>query len=95
MGIGAIVRHSAAAMVITTAVLLLLPIFFTDHYRWTADIKHALPGSAWQRLVDIGYGRFGFVVHRPTTTTEAWIALALWSLGAAVVAVTAVHRRDV
>ena len=95
MGIGAIVRHSAATMVITTVVILLLPIFFTDHYRWTADIKHALPASAWGRLVDVGYGRFGFAVHRPTTTTEAWIALALWSLGAAVVAVTVVHRRDV
>ncbi|MEV0399350.1 hypothetical protein [Actinoallomurus sp. NPDC050550] len=95
MGIGAIVRHSAATMVITAAVLLLLPLFFTDHYRWTADIKHALPASAWGRLTDIGYGRFGFTVRHPTTTTEAWIALALWALTAAAVAVTVVHRRDV
>lgn len=95
MGIGAIVRHSASTMVITTAVLLLLPLCFTDHYRWTADIKHALPASAWERLIDVGYGRFGFAVHRPTTTTEAWIALALWSLATMVVAVTVVHRRDV
>ncbi|WP_329256022.1 hypothetical protein OG417_15615 [Actinoallomurus sp. NBC_01490] len=95
MGLGAIIRHGAATMAITTVVLLLLPLCFTDHYRWTADIKHALPASAWQRLTDVGYGRFGFVVHRPTTTTEAWIALALWALGAALVAVTVVHRRDV
>ncbi|GAA4499489.1 ABC transporter permease [Actinoallomurus oryzae] len=95
MGLGAIIRHGAATTVITTVILLLLPLCFTDHYRWTADIKHALPASAWQRLTDVGYGRFGFVVHRPTTTIEAWIALALWALGAALVAVTVVHRRDV
>ncbi|GAA4633375.1 ABC transporter permease [Actinoallomurus vinaceus] len=95
MGIGAIIRHSAATMVVTTAVLLLLPMCFTDHYRWTADIKHALPAMAWGRLIDLGYGRFGFTVRRPTTTTEAWIVLALWALGAAAVAITVVHRRDV
>ncbi|GLY84409.1 hypothetical protein [Actinoallomurus iriomotensis] len=95
MGLGAIIRHGAATMVITTAVLLLLPFCFTDHYRWTADIEHVLPASAWQRLIDVGYGRFGFPVRRPTTTTEAWIALALWALGAALVAITVVHRRDV
>ncbi|WP_433188504.1 hypothetical protein [Actinoallomurus sp. CA-150999] len=95
MGIGAIVRHSAATMVITAAALLLLPLFFTDHYRWTADIKHALPASAWERLTDLGYGRFGFTVRHPTTTTEAWIALAVWALASAAVAITVVHRRDV
>jgi ABC-2 type transport system permease protein len=76
-------------------VLLLLPLCFTTKYRWTADIKHVLPASAWGRLVDVGYGRFGFVVDRPTTTTEAWIALASWAVAAAIVAVTVVHRRDV
>lgn len=95
MGIGAIVRHSASTMVITTAVLLLLPLCFTTKYRWTADIKHALPASAWERLIDIAYGRYGMVVYRPTTTTEAWIALASWSVAAAVVAVIVVHHRDV
>jgi hypothetical protein len=74
---------------------LLLPLCFTTKYRWTADIEHALPASAWERLIDIGYGRFGFVVDRPTTTTEAWIALASWSIAAAVVAVTLVRHRDV
>jgi ABC-2 type transport system permease protein len=95
MGIGAIVRHSASTMVITTAVLLLLPLCFTTKYRWTADIKHALPASAWERLIDVGYGRFGMVVHRPTTPTEAWIALAAWAVAATVVAVLVVHHRDV
>ncbi|MCO5973691.1 hypothetical protein [Actinoallomurus soli] len=95
MGLGAIIRHGAATMVITTAVLLLLPLCFTDHYRWTADVKHALPASAWGRLIDVGYGRFGFAVRHPTTTTEAWIALASWAIAAAAVAVTVVHHRDV
>ncbi|GAA0370549.1 ABC transporter permease [Actinoallomurus spadix] len=95
MGLGAIIRHGAATMAITTAVLLLLPPCFTDHYRWTADIKHAMPSTAWQRLVDVGYGRFGFTVRHPTTTTEAWITLAIWAVAAAAVAVTVVDRRDV
>ncbi|MCO5999353.1 hypothetical protein [Actinoallomurus rhizosphaericola] len=95
MGLGAIIRHGAATMVITAAVLLLLPLCFTDHYRWTADVKHALPASAWGRLIDVGYGRFGFAVRHPTTTTEAWIALASWAIVAAAVAVTVVHHRDV
>ncbi|MEV5708710.1 hypothetical protein [Actinoallomurus sp. NPDC052274] len=95
MGLGAIIRHGAATMVITTAVLVLLPLCFTDHYRWTADIKHALPASAWGRLVDVGYGRFGFTVRHPTTTTEAWITLALWALAAAAVSIAVVDRRDV
>ncbi|MFL6054873.1 MAG: hypothetical protein ACJ72W_18440 [Actinoallomurus sp.] len=60
-------------------------------YRWTADIKHALPASAWECLINVAYGRFGFE-DRPTTAN--WIALASWAIAAAIVTVAVVHHRD-
>jgi hypothetical protein len=97
MGLGALVRHSATTMVLTTFVLMLLPSFVTDRYHWTACVKNALPFNAWLRLVDIGYGHDPFTLapRWPTTVTGGWIVFGAWALVAAVVAVVAVDRRDV
>ncbi|MFF4346622.1 ABC transporter permease [Streptomyces sp. NPDC001530] len=97
MALGALIRHSATTMVATTAVLLLIPIFITDRYRWTAAVKHAQPVNAWTRLTDIAYGHdpFTLVPRYQATVTGAWITFAAWAAVAAVVAVLAVDRRDV
>ncbi|MFC3578018.1 ABC transporter permease [Streptomyces yaanensis] len=97
MGLGALIRHSATTMVLTTFVLLLLPSFITERYHWTACVRNALPFNAWVRLVDIGYGHHPFTLasRYPTTVTGGWIVFAAWALVTAVVTVVAVDRRDV
>ncbi|GGN55873.1 ABC transporter permease [Streptomyces albiflavescens] len=97
MALGALIRHSATTMVATTAVLLLIPTFITDRYRWTAAVKHAQPVNAWTRLTDIAFGHdpFTLVPRHPATVTGAWITFAAWAAVSAVVAVVAVDRRDV
>ncbi|GAA3822781.1 hypothetical protein GCM10022403_065290 [Streptomyces coacervatus] len=97
MGMGALIRHSATTMVLTTGVLLLLPSFVTERYHWTACVRNALPFNAWVRLVDVGYGHepFTLVEKYPTTVAGGWVVFAVWAGVAAVVAVVAVDRRDV
>jgi ABC-2 type transport system permease protein len=56
MAMGALIRHGATTMVLTTVGLLLLPSFITERYHWTACIRNALPFNAWDRLVRIDYG---------------------------------------
>jgi hypothetical protein len=93
MGIGALVRHTATSIVTTTAVLILLPLFFGDNHRFTADVHHAMPMAAWERLIDIGPQQAH--VPYPPTVTGGWIVYAAWPLVAAILAVIVVHRRDV
>ncbi|MEU6256388.1 ABC transporter permease [Streptomyces sp. NPDC047043] len=97
MGAGALIRHSATTMVLTTVVLLLLPSFVTERYHWTACVRNALPLNAWSRLVDIGYGDHPFTLapRYPTTVAGGWVVFAVWAVVAAVVAVVVVDRRDV
>lgn len=98
MCLGALIRHSATTMVAITGVLLLLPAFVTDRYRWTAAVRDALPFNAWTRLVDMSYGRNPHVIHPrfyPETVTGSWVVFGAWAAVAAVVAVLVVGRRDV
>lgn len=97
MGMGALIRHSATTMVLTTLVLLLLPSFVTDTYHWTACVRNALPFNAWVRLVDVGYGThpFTLVSKYPTSVAGGWVVFGVWAAVSAVVAVVAVDRRDV
>ena len=97
MGLGAVIRHSATTMVLTTFVLLLLPSFVTDRYHWTASVRHAFPFNAWARIVDVGYGqsRYVLVPKYPATVAGGWVVFAVWAAVAAVVAVVVVDRRDV
>ncbi|MGY6018478.1 ABC transporter permease [Streptomyces spinosirectus] len=97
MAMGALIRHSATTMILTTVLLLLLPSFVTDRYHWTACVGNALPYNAWVRLVDIGYGDHPFTrgPRFPTTVTGGWVVLAVWAGVSAVLAVVVVDRRDV
>ncbi|WP_405794866.1 ABC transporter permease [Streptomyces sp. NBC_01506] len=93
MALGTLLRHGAAATVTVVVVLLVVPLVFADDRHWAAVIDHALPSSAWMRLVDTRYGS-GIGLPYPWTEGGAWTVFALWALGAAAVAVLAVHRRD-
>ncbi|MDX3453205.1 ABC transporter permease [Streptomyces sp. ME02-8801-2C] len=98
MGLGAVIRHSATTMVAITGVLLLLPAFVTDRYRWTAAVRDALPFNAWTRLVDMAYGHNPYLVYPryyPETTTGSWVVFGAWAIVAGGVAVVVVDRRDV
>jgi ABC-2 type transport system permease protein len=92
LGIAALVRHTAASVLTTVAVLLLLPLLIdSSAHRWTADVHNALPGPALDRLSTLnGYG-YG---HYPATLAGSWTVYAAWSLAALAFAFVAVQRRD-
>ncbi|MCK7626486.1 ABC transporter permease [Streptomyces sp. RS10V-4] len=92
MGLGAVIRHTATTIVAFTGVLLLLPFLLSDRHRWSSAVLHALPRSAWERLVQMGDPFASSPC--PATVSGSWIVYAAWPLAAAVVAVVAVRRRD-
>ncbi|MEU0368986.1 ABC transporter permease [Streptomyces sp. NPDC006283] len=92
MGLGALIRHTATTIVTYTGILLLLPFLLNDRHRWSSAILHALPHSAWERLVQVG-DPFESAPY-PATLSGSWIVYAAWPLAAAVIAMTAVRRRD-
>ncbi|MFD6423174.1 hypothetical protein [Streptomyces sp. NPDC060198] len=91
MGIGAVLRHAGTSIVAGVVVLLPAPFLFNEDHRWSAVLDHALPMSAWYRLMEIP---FTPPVPYPWTSTGAWIVYAAWALGAAALTGTVVHRRD-
>ncbi|KUL43833.1 ABC transporter permease [Streptomyces sp. NRRL F-4489] len=93
MGLGALIRHTAATVVTYTGILLLLPFLLNDRHRWSSALLHALPRTAWERLVQMG-DPFGSSPY-PATIGGSWLVYAAWPLAAAAVAVVAVRRRDV
>jgi hypothetical protein len=95
MGIGALIRHATGTIVATIGVLLLLPSLFQgETYRWVKEIGNAMPYAAWDALVQNPAAMQLNPSKYPVSITEAWIVFGAWSLAAAMVAVTAVHRRD-
>lgn len=94
MGLGALLRYAAPAIVSAAVVLILLPTAFDDDRRWEAAINHALPLTAWQHLVDTRPVPAWAQVAYPATTNGSWAVYPVWSVVAAVVAAIVVHRRD-
>ncbi|MFE0701438.1 ABC transporter permease [Streptomyces sp. NPDC058872] len=92
MGLGALIRHTATTLVVFTGVLLLLPFLLDDRHRWSSAVLHALPRSAWERLVQMG-DPFGSTPY-PATLSGSWIVYAAWPLAAVAVALVAVRRHD-
>ncbi|SCG37779.1 ABC transporter permease subunit [Micromonospora halophytica] len=91
LGFGALLRHTAPAIVTTTTVLLLLPLAFDTRNRWTAAIHNALPVPAWERLVSNPFIEFN---EHLATIPGSWVVLAAWPVFAALVAMAVVHRRE-
>ncbi|WP_086831423.1 ABC transporter permease subunit [Streptomyces sp. NRRL B-24572] len=91
MAVGALLRKSAASIVGTFVLLLLLPAVLTDRRHLSAVLAHATPLHAWQRLADAGPPAEELF---PWSAGGAWLVYALWPLAGAVVTVLAVRGRD-
>ncbi|MFI0861580.1 ABC transporter permease subunit [Streptomyces smyrnaeus] len=90
LALGAVIRHTAATMITSVVVVLVLPLFLTDGRHWSAVAGHTLPYRAWLRLVDVNYSPMAF----PWTVGGAWTVYVVWACAACAVAVTSVHLRD-
>jgi ABC-2 type transport system permease protein len=90
---GALIRRGAAAVASSFVLLQVLPLFIRDGSHLPADVAHALPFEAWNRLVAVPYPPAGTAY--PWTVTGAWIVYAAWALAAALLAVITAPHRDV
>lgn len=94
LGLGALVRHTAASVVTTVVTLLMLPFFLTERRRLSAELLHALPRAAWERLSTADTSLPNPAVPYPAGPTISWLVYAAWAAVAVTAAVVAVHRRD-
>ncbi|MFD6758963.1 ABC transporter permease [Streptomyces roseolus] len=89
MALGALLRRGAAAVVGAVVVLLVVPMVLGEE-RWaTAVAAHTTPFRAWHRLA--GGGAAG---PYPWTAGGAWLVYGAWAVGAVLVTVVVVRRRD-
>ncbi|ARF82242.1 ABC transporter permease subunit [Kitasatospora aureofaciens] len=91
--LGTLIRHSAGAVVGTVVVLFFLPSLVTERYRWTADLLHALPFPAWQRLARITLAGMRPTDY-PATVAGAWTTYGVWALASVAIATVVIQRRD-
>ncbi|MCX5231523.1 ABC transporter permease [Streptomyces sp. NBC_00233] len=91
LAVGTVIRHTAATMITTVAVVLVLPNVLTDGRHWSALASHSLPFRAWTRLADVGTPT---PTDFPWSTGGAWTVYVAWTLGAAALAIGGVQRRD-
>ncbi|WP_329454079.1 ABC transporter permease [Streptomyces sp. NBC_01497] len=90
MAIGSVIRRTAATMIASVVVALVLPLVFTDGRHWSAVAEHATLYQAWNRLAEVSHSPTAF----PWTDGGAWTVYAVWAFTAAGLAVTSAHRRD-
>ncbi|MEU7241882.1 ABC transporter permease [Streptomyces sparsogenes] len=90
LALGTVLRRTAATMIASVVVVLVLPMVFTDGRHWSAVASHSTLYQAWLRLVAVDY----HPPHYPWTVAGAWTVYAAWAVATAVIAVAAVHRRD-
>ncbi|MFD5462403.1 ABC transporter permease subunit [Kitasatospora sp. NPDC127059] len=91
--LGTLLRHSAGAVVGTVVVLFFVPSFVTERYRWSADLLHALPFPAWQRLARTTLANMRPTEY-PATVAGSWTTYAVWALASVLIATVAIRRRD-
>jgi hypothetical protein len=94
LGLGVLIRHSAATVLTGAFTLLMLPTLFSQSERWSADINHTMVVSAWRRLVQNWEPSPDTHIFIPTVP-GSWIVYALWPLIAVALAVAVVRHRDV
>ncbi|MEV1171708.1 hypothetical protein [Nonomuraea sp. NPDC049784] len=93
MGIGALVRHTAGAVVTVCAALVIVPTFFQPTvHQWLNDLYALVPFYLWRTCLGLPQ-----LLDDPALPTVAgsWAAFALWPLAAAVLTLIVVRRRDV
>ncbi|MET8573296.1 ABC transporter permease [Streptomyces sp. NPDC005012] len=91
LALATVLRRTAATVLASVTVVLVLPLLLTEDRHGTAVVRHALPFPAWLRLTASDAPPTPF----PWTEAGAWTVLAVWAVAAAVVTVLAVRRRDV
>lgn len=88
LGLGAVLRHAAAAVSTLFAVLFLLPQLLRGTSGLLLAIDNALPGTALRRLMS----------DRPwagaPSTREAWLVIVAFPLVSLVAAMVVIGRRD-
>ncbi|MDX6346457.1 MAG: type transport system permease protein [Streptomyces sp.] len=94
LGFGTLIRHSATTMVTSAFTLVMLPPIFSQSTRWSAAISHAMPVTAWKRLVQ-NWAPDPHSLAYSATVPGSWAVYALWPLIALVLAVVVVRHRDV
>ncbi|MFE2633860.1 hypothetical protein ACFXKX_31945 [Streptomyces scopuliridis] len=94
LGLGVLIRHSAATVLTGAFTLLMLPTLFSRSERWSADINHAMPATAWKRLVQ-NWPPDPESLAYTATVPGSWIVYVLWPLTAVALAVAVVRHRDV
>lgn len=93
MGIGALLRHTAATVVAVCGVLVILPSLFKPTvHQWANDLYATFPFYVWRTCLSLVHPRDEAALP---TITGSWIAFALWPLVAAAVTLIVVRRRDV
>lgn len=94
LGVGALIRHTAAAIAATGGVLLILPTFFNPNVdtELRARIAALMPTESWARLI---HSVSVYNPERyPPTVAGSWLVYAGWSVAGVAVAVVMVRRRE-
>jgi ABC-2 type transport system permease protein len=96
MGIGALVRNTAAAILSMCTILLILPELTAGATsRWIAVVHNAMPPAAWMELRRLPVRDTSqFAPQFPMSVEAAWSVLLLWPLIAVALALFVVPRRD-
>ncbi|MEW1845432.1 hypothetical protein AB0392_46430 [Nonomuraea angiospora] len=93
MGIGALARHTAAAVVTVCAALVIVPTFFQPNvHQWLNDLYALVPFYVWRTCLGLPLLRDDPALP---TVAGSWAAFALWPLVAAALTLIVVRRRDV
>lgn len=96
LGIGAVIRHTATAVMGVFAVVVLLPeLSKGTSFEWVVHVHKALPWPAWGALQDAPIRAELPSDLTPWPLAGSWLVLAAWPLVATAVAATVVHRREV
>lgn len=95
MAIGALIRNTAATIVAICVLFVALPLGMKQSTgRWTSDIVNAQPVYAWFPLTE-PHHHSAHTVGTQASTTASWVALSLWVVISAIVALAVMRRRDV
>ncbi|GAA5771587.1 hypothetical protein Aros01_08126 [Streptosporangium roseum] len=93
MGVGALLRHTAAAVVAVCAVLVIVPTFLRPTvHQWLNDLYALVPFYVWRTCLGMPQLRDDPALP---TVAGSWAVFTLWPLAAAVLTLLVVHRRDV
>ncbi|MCQ9178181.1 ABC transporter permease [Streptomyces sp. IBSBF 2953] len=90
MGLAAVIRHSVLTIVVTIALLFVIPSVINGQSHFGASLLHMTILQAWRR---IGYDQAVGEMW-PWTTGGAYIVLVVWALVAAALAVLTPNHRD-